>query len=453
MRVMTGAAAPFPFDARIPELADAVDAQVAAPLLARHLLADSDLRVEGCRVTRLRYRPEDRCVLQYALTLSNLRTGASSTELVTGTVYADSRRAARRAACLPGATFVPELRMIASLFPEDRKLPQASAVVAGSDPTRHRAVLETFGPGVWQVLSWNSHVVRYREGLSLVVRYVVRACNVKTAETRERVFFAKAYPEREVARRTFDQLERLARHSANDGTVPKVDAGTALIDHLGVVLLPAAAGRPLSDIIARPTTAAALAAARESAQALAAFNLSDAPVRRDYTTTEYVASLGRPARVLVRACPQRAEDLRAVLAAAERLPDGQHRPTHRDMKPEHVFLGAGRPTFIDMDSCALADPALDIALMLARFTVLGFSPGGADMKSTAAAFADEYFTHVPHTWRTHLPTYFAASLLEGASGLFHRQESDWQQSVPSLIAAAAAIVRGSVDFDSFLTTP
>jgi len=297
MRVMTGTAAPFPFDACIPELAGAVDLQVAAPLLVRHLLGDADARVEACRVTRLRYRPEDRCVLQYALTVSNARTAGFTTELVTGTIYAGSGRAARRAARLPGTAFIPELRMVASLFPEDRKLPQASAVVAGSDPMLQRAVLGTFGPGVWQVLSWNSHVVRYREGLSLVVRHAVEARNVQTAETRERAFFAKAYPERVVARRTFDQLERLARHSATHGAVPNIDTPAAFVDHLGVVLLPSARGRPLSDIVAGPT-AEAVAGVRESAQALAAFNLSDAPAPREYTANEYVASLARPARVL-----------------------------------------------------------------------------------------------------------------------------------------------------------
>jgi aminoglycoside phosphotransferase (APT) family kinase protein len=124
--------------------------------------------------------------------------------------------------------------------------------------------------------------------------------------------------------------------------------------------------------------------------------------------------------------------------------DTELRPTHRDMKPEHVLLDGGELAFIDLDSCAAADPVLDVALMLARFAALA----GADadrqrLQDVAALFSAEYFSRVPAEWRSRLPHHYAASLLEVAAGIFHRQENDWRRRVTALVREAAAISTGS----------
>ena len=112
------------------------------------------------------------------------------------------------------------------------------------------------------------------------------------------------------------------------------------------------------------------------------------------------------------------------------------------MKPEHVLLEAGRyPTFIDLDSSAAADPVLDAALMLARFEgMVVDDESRRSMDAISGAFADEYFAAVPRSWRARLPLYYAASLLEVAAGMFHRQRDDWRIRVPQLVTAATRVL-------------
>jgi hypothetical protein len=289
--------------------------------------------------------------------------------------------------------------------------------------------------------AWKTEAVRYREGLSLVVRYSVTAHEASTGDVRERVFYVKAYPDRDTARRMFAQIEQLARYSAASGLMGRLDGPIACLEHLRAVLLHSTAGRPLSDIMATAGDEELLAAVKDSARALARFNLSDAPTTRYFPTVEYLRSLGRPAVLLERACPEVTPDLRRILDAVRGLPVVEPRPTHRDMKPEHVLLGCDGPAFIDLDSCAAADPVLDVGLMLARFAALALADEKrSQISSMAVAFAREYFACVPGAWSDRLPVYYAASLLEVAAGLFHRQEDDWQKNVPKLIATSGRVL-------------
>ena len=101
MMEMTGPR--FPSDARIPELAHALEGAKVGALLRSHLyiLKNRPVDVQHCKIVRLRYRPEDRCVVQYAVTVRDPDTSAIRRELVTGTLYGDPQRAARRAARSP----------------------------------------------------------------------------------------------------------------------------------------------------------------------------------------------------------------------------------------------------------------------------------------------------------------------------------------------------------------
>lgn len=440
---MTTSPRPFPFDAGIAELPQALDCEQAGALLGRHLrtAADEAVEVEDCRVVRLRYRPEQRCVVQYAVKVRDPRTSTSVLELVTGTIYADSGRAARRAERLSGSEFIPELNMVVRIFPSDRKLQHAHTLVSAEDPELKAAVIGAFGHGAWSVERWTTDVVRYREGLSLVVRYTVGAREAHTRSVRQLTFYAKAYPDREAAQRAFAFLEELARYAAASGRLGSMQGPIAWIDHLGCVLFAATPGRPLTEVLDSADEPGLLAAIDDTAGALGRFNVSDAPMARQFSVADYLHSLRRPVAILERACPEIAPDLGRIIDATRGLRDGERRPTHRDMKPEHVLVGPRGPTFIDLDSCAAADPVLDVALMLARFAAIARDGGQRRrMGVIASAFARRYFADVPATWRDRLPVYLAASLMEVAAGLFHRQERNWRSDVPKLIATSREVL-------------
>ena len=86
-----------------------------------------------------------------------------------------------------------------------------------------------FGSGEWRVTEWTSDVVRYRDGLSLVVRYTVAALRESAGSRGSRVFYAKAYPDRN----TVGANERFADEPGPPcgGHRGVADAGAARLSH------------------------------------------------------------------------------------------------------------------------------------------------------------------------------------------------------------------------------
>jgi hypothetical protein len=445
----------FPFDSKLPELAVAANPAEMTRMFAQHLwpTAAHRLEVEDCKISRIRYRRHTRCVLQYSLTLRDRSTGQSTRQWLTGALYAEPERAAHMArkgtssvSCtvpdvMPMA-FIPELRMLVNVFPHDRKLPQACLLVTGRDPLLDAAVLRTFGQGSWVIEDWQAEPVRYREHLSLVIRYRVRARETVTDARADKTFYLKAYSDPTQPRLTYQQLEWLALYAMQTSLGVRIDPPVALLNHVQAVLLRATAGRPLQEVLSGPDDWTVMSAMCDTARALARFNQSDAPTDRRYTAADYVATVERAVALLECACPDLTGELRAIVSAVEdEIEDVEPHPTHRDMKPEHVLLGEDMPGFIDLDACAAADPVLDAALMLARLAALGFHTVDAHrMRAAAAAFADEYFSQVPVDWRRRLRMYYAGALIEVAAGIFHRQEYAWNARVTALIKEAMMVL-------------
>lgn len=436
----------FPFDPLLPGLERALDPGVMRDIFARHLWRNSDPPVvEGCRVSRIRYRAGSRCLIQYALTLRDPGSATATRQTVTGMLYARPAKRLRLAHELPDAVQVADPDMLISIFPSDHKLTHARAVMEGRDPALREAVLSAFGDaGAWTIDSVAVDAIRYREGLSLVARYTVGARHLREPRTLQRVFYVKAYADRGAAREAFRHLRTLASHATACGSVVRVDPPVACLENLGAIVLPAAEGRPLGDYLSAAPEREALDAVRQASRALARFNTSRAPMRRRYTASEYVQSLGRPAAILGWACPELRQAIEQVTRAiAADLREVEVRPTHRDMKPEHLLLSGPLTTLIDLDSSAAADPVLDIALMLARFRAAKSAGDIPDerLDSLGAAFAEEYWAGVPADWRQRLPAYLAGSLIEVAAGLFHRQEPEWSSRVGPLVQAARETLR------------
>jgi hypothetical protein len=458
----------FPFDEDLPGLVTAANPAAIGPLLAGQLWPAGGVRVLACRLSRIRYRPRTRCFVQYALTIQHDASGERRTQWVTGALYRDDLRAAHLARTLARTapqplhaldplpvTLIPGIDMLASAFPFDRKLPQAPALLSGRDPMLEDVVRRTFGDGTWTIEEWCATPVRYREHLSLVIRLRVSAREVQTHTRMTMTYYVKAYPDRAQARSAYEHLVRLAAYADDAGLGFRIDAPLACLDHLNACVVPSALGRPLDSMLEDSDDGALIRALRDAAHALACFNVSDAPTTRRYTVAEHLTSIERATTLLECACPDLRDDLRAVLAAvASQARDTELRPTHRDMKPEHILLDGRRPGFIDLDSCAAAEPVLDVALMLARFAAL--ASGHADhlrLSDAAALFAAEYFARVPAGWKSRLPPCYASSLVDVAAGILHRQEHEWQRRVALLVREAAATVRGRDVYGITMTEP
>jgi hypothetical protein len=329
------------------------------------------------------------------------------------------------------------------VFPYDHRLPTLPPLAAGPPPELEPVLVGRFGPGEWRIQAWNVEPVRYREQ-GAVLRYTAKARNAATGGTREKSFYAKVY-RHEKGEQTYQALRALwSQDGAREGFT--VVRPLAYLSDLRALILEEAPGTPLDQILLweRDTTAAV----RRAAQALAAFNQGDAPATtQQHLLADQVAVLERARRLLGWACPHLRLEVESiiegVLGGLEEVPLG---PTHRDLKPDHIFVDGERTIFIDLDSLAKADPVLDPAYLLARLTAMPtlFPIAPERTRTAAREFAEEYFAHVPRGWQERLPFHYAGALLKMSFGLFGRQAPDWPDSIATLLEEARASLAGRV---------
>jgi hypothetical protein len=196
----------LPPDPALPSLRIAGDRNRMRELFRRHLrpLPGSDWELEDCRLSRIHYHRGDRCALRYTLRLIGRRTGGERSQWVTGLLYAGDRaarvwrklRAANVERDVPVAfatfeplSFIPELEMIAQVFPYDRHLPMLSRLATTPPPDLEPVFFAELGPGLHAEVR-SVEPIQYRIGRAAVLRYEVEARPGSTAGERKR-FYAK----------------------------------------------------------------------------------------------------------------------------------------------------------------------------------------------------------------------------------------------------------------------
>jgi hypothetical protein len=442
----------FPADSTFPHLEIAGNPETMRGVFEEHLrsVGEGNYRVTDCRVSRVRYRKGKRCVLQYTLRLAEPDTGFERIQWVTGVMYAEdvTRRKWEKLRLVdPGKipdvfstfepfAYLPALGMLVEVFPYDRKLPTLPLVMAGPSPELEPSILAHFGPGDWHTEAWNVEPIRYRAELAATLRITVQARDETTGRTDERRFYAKVHHDDDGVR-TYHALQALwNRAGGNDEFT--VGRPVAYLDGLRTLLQEESPGTPLQDLILREEDARP--AVRAAATALAALHLSRVPTPRLHRLPNEVAMLERTGRLLLWARPNLGAKIEkivgAVIASLKEVPTA---PTHRDLKPDHILLDNDRPTLIDFDAFAEADPVLDVAHILAHLAGMRFRfPHLQEdrWRTAMQTFAEEYFAHVPNAWRDRLPVHYAGSTVKVAVGFFRRQEPDWPNKIATLLEEA-----------------
>jgi hypothetical protein len=449
-------------DPSFPQLQVAGDPESMRGVFQRHLrpLNNKAYQVRDCRLSRIRYRRGERCVLQYTLRLAEADTGSERIQWVTGVMYADDKTrrkweklrlsypkdVSEIISTFEPFSFIPELGMLVQVFPYDRRLPTLPLLIAEPLPELELPLLARFGPGNWRTDVWNVDPVRYRAGLGAALRLTVQGQDVATGRRIERRFYAKVYRDEGQGQQTHQVLRELWKQARANGEGFTVARPLAYLSGLRTLLQEEAPGTSLEEILLGESDP--IGVVRRVAQALAAFNQGDAPAtQRQYLLADQVADLERARRLLGWACPHLRLEVESiiegVLAGLEEVP---LRPTHRDLKPDHIFVDGERTIFIDLDSLAKADPVLDPAYLLARLAAMpALFPIPPERTRTAAReFAEEYFAHVPSTWQERLPFHYAGALLKISFGLFGRQVPDWPDRIATLLEEARASLAGRV---------
>lgn len=440
-------------DPFLPGLDAATDAGTMLETFRKHLrpIGRDGYEILHCRLSRIRHREAERCILQYALRVSEPGTSSERTLLVSGSMYAEQGKAERiwlklRAtdpvAEIPESmrtfepvSFIPELDMLVQIFPYDRRLPGLRRLAAGPPPALESLLLSRLGSDDRDTGKWEVETVRYREQLGAVLRYEAPARVSDTGTNFGRSFYVKVYRD-DAGKRTYRLLRGLEGRTGADFAVAKP---VAYLGDLRALILEEAPGVSLEQALLRGSDAAS--ATRRVARALADFNQVDLRPERRHELGSQVAVLERAAGILCRARPDLGPEIREIAAVVmSGLGEVPLKPTHRDLKPDHVFLDDDRVTFVDLDSFAAADPVLDPAFLLARLVAMPhLLPVSRSRTLVAArAFANEYFARVPDAWRGRLHLHYAGALLEVAHGLFRRQEPGWPEKVAALVGEAKA---------------
>ena len=449
-------------DPSFPQLQVAGDPESMRGVFQEHLrpLNNKAYHVRDCRLSRIRYRRGERCVLQYSLRLAEADTGSEQIQWVTCVMYAADktrRKWEKLRVSLPKDTseinspfepfcFIPDLGMLVQVFPYDRRLPTLPLLIAEPLPELESPLLARFGPGSWRTKLWNVEPVRYRAELGAALRLTVQGQDDATGKRIERSFYAKVYRDEGQGQQTHKVLRELWSQAGANGEAFTVVRPVSYLSDFRALILEEAPGMTLEEILLGQSDTNQ--AVRRVAQALAAFNQGDAPARtRECLLADQQAVLERARRLLEWACPQMRLEVESiiegVLAGLEEVPLG---PTHRDLKPDHIFVDGERTIFIDLDSFAKADPVLDPAYLLARLAAMPalFPIAPERARAVAREFAEEYFSHVPGAWQERLPFHYAGALLKAAQGFFRRQVPDWPGRIATLLEEARASLAGRV---------
>jgi len=451
----------FPSDPDFPQLKIATDPALMLEVFRTHLKPASGKAydIEDCTPVRFRCRQSSsRYVLQYSLRLVEQSSGRHCSPWVTVVGHATPGRAEAlwtelRAAGswrrIPEAlltfeplSFIPDLRMLVEVFPYDSRLPTLPLVLCGPPPELQRQLLACIGPGDWRIEEQTVEPMRYRTELGGVLRYTLRARNAVGSQTQTKRFYAKVY-RGDRGERTWKLLHRLRDNPAAIGGEFAV---VRPIDYCGerqCLVLEEAQGRALQEVLLNGGDS--VTAARRVARAVAAFNQSAVPGGCLHTPQDQIKYLTKTAAMLRWICPGSGQWLDEIVEeVSTRLVAVEVAPIHWDLKTDHVFLDDDRVIFIDVDTVAWGDPVRDPAHLLAHIVCRIGLPTGSVEASRAAgrAFVEEYFTHVPPSWRERLDAQYAAAVVETAVGIFKRQEPHWLEKVTASIKEAHHALSG-----------
>ncbi len=441
---------PAVIDARSGTRVDAaIDPRVMGDVF-RRLLQAPERDIVGCRIARYRHRPGERCLVQYAISVRD-RAGVVTDEHVTGQWHhapdrtpALYRKLARRvAATASGASwtspfapvfFDPASGMLATTYPWDRRMPALPRIATGRAPELVAPMLAWMDAGSADLEGVRVERVRYREQLNAVCRYDVRVRR-DGGRTEAARFYVKAYTD-DGGARAAALLAMLDAATPPATGAARVRRAVAYVDDLRALVLAEAAGTPLDRLPLDPRVIEP--ALRQVATALAWFGQREAPMAV-CTPDDRRAATGRARQAIGAALPAAREALEAVDAVMAAAPlDAPPGLTHGDLKLEHVFLDRGDVTLIDVDSCRLADPLWDLALLQARWWAARDAEGRERPLGDwgCGVLAAAYLARVPARPTAHLPVLQAMACLDVAAGLVKRREPAWADRAGRLVARA-----------------
>lgn len=415
-------ASTFAADPRLPQRDLLLDEREVARRLSASLGLSGRLHVSACERVRTKYR-----VGQSLRVLHRVRVeGRDYTIAARAFAAGESRRAYERSSlaaveCAPLRAVVhdAELETVFWTFPNDRKL--AGLDVLREVPTE---LARLFAP------EWTH---------SRVVAYAPEKCaTARCLDEHSRVVaYAKVYAGDE-GRQVFRTYLELGRQLMPGGAALTLPRALAYDDARRTLLLEPVEGPRVADLRAeeRPR------GYRQLGAALAALHGLRAPEGLPAFERVTPARIERAALVIGSARPdvrREASELAAELARRHATTDEAHVCLHGDVHPKNCVARGGAFTLIDLDQCAVGDPAADLGSLLASLTYGRITSGASQLsiKSLGEAFLSGYESARALPTRASLRWHTAAALFaERALRAVNRVRPEGLARLRELLAAA-----------------
>lgn len=449
----------LPGDPSMPQLKAAWDPEFMLDIFRRTLKPFRDIEYDilGCRLSRFRYRQGTRSIMLYEVTLREKITSVKRNLWVTGVTYPDDRanRLYHRVLSsnpwqtIPDSTlwvepvsYIPELKMLIQVFPQDRFLPTLPLLISGPPPELERFLLGCFGSGNWRLVRYEVEPVRYRPFLGVSLRYKIKARDISTNIERTKCFYIKIYRQENV-KQTFELLNNLYLKLSTKGRGFATIKPLACFDDLHALVFEAAPGRSLEQLILQGENVNP--AVSKSAAALAEFHQSKVDLGL-YRSVEGTLSRARRAGQFIQwACPDLIGKVDEILIKLEYcIKEVPPCPTHLDIKVDHIFIDHDKVVFIDLDSFALSDPVFDPASLLVRIEMLPnlSSIPKSRVDTVSRIFLEKYFSNVPNDWQERLSINYSCAALKAALYYIQHQEPSWRKRVSMIVNRAMDVLSG-----------
>jgi hypothetical protein len=397
----------IPHDAALPSLATALDARRMRNVLAMRFRALADappgLRIEDCRIERVKYKPGRSCLVCYALDLRDEASDRRYEQVLCGRVYPANESASRYtkaareplAAASIGTALVhlPALDMVLWAFPNERKLASLARL---TDPAHLRhdtlpaLVAALHGPG-WRIEQSAHALVHYVPEHTCTVR-VDLDLRRADGQARRAAVYGKAYYD-DAGRVVGDAMRRLWQSRAVQSGALGIARPLAYDEHDRVLWQEGLEGETLDR--RHPGDDAPAPTLRRVAGALAALHATPLPGLPLARASDVLDDVRARADAIACACPHVLGHLRDVVAMlASTLPDDAPPATlHGDLHPKNVYLIRDGVWLIDLDNLHRGAPEQDLAswtaCMLYRARLRGEPAGAAHAAARALVQAWE----------------------------------------------------------------
>jgi len=331
----------------------------------------------ACRLQRAKLKPGRKLTGYYDLDLHDQSGVNLSTHLIavtwtlpsaTETVHAPDRLPAETASPFRQLRLcVPAWGLQIHVAPLDPRFPHL-AHLADHSYVRKRLAVDGAAACDYRITP-----IRYRPGQRHVLRYDPLTIGLQPGPG---TLFAKLYPDTS-GEAFFARLNQIADWFATGASQGAILRPHVYLPKEQTILYPWAAGAPLSALLYQsiPNLFDHLTEVGRALRTL--HDLDHAPAT--LTQGLPVHELGAEIKAIRRTCehitlllPDVGQTIQTLLqrahAAYVALPQEAPTLVHGDFKADHVLVGPAQLTLIDFDSCALADPALDIGKFLADLT-------------------------------------------------------------------------------------